>query len=296
MAGLPEELAPGLTAAPMCLKEVELGKPEVSTTRAPDPFKVAAYVPGRSTEDAPLGSRVAYPVKLLGKKPLLARGPVAAPGTVVLNGVAAARYGPASAEDENGAGVCPSWRLDPAAEKSPMKSGGNELAFHFDTVLDDPVAALSELRLYREDGERTPAGKGVWSFCPWEVPGFGEEPAAPVKPRGKDKSKSKAAEPEAEPASTEPVAGQPVWHRCTFSTKRLDFPLTLDPAGLTRGVVLLNGHAAARYHVAVPGEKSPKKPEPLSLPTGWLTAEGENELVLFDEHGASPSKVKLKWG
>ncbi|BAM03800.1 beta-galactosidase [Phycisphaera mikurensis] len=262
--GLPQDQAPGLAAPPVSLKEVELGEPEVTTTRAPDPFKISGYVPGRSSEDAPLGSRVAYGVKLLGKKPLFLRGPVPAAGTVVLNGTPVARFGP-------DAGACPHWRIDPAAEGSKMKAGTNELVFHFDAVLADPVAALGALRAWREEADRTPSGKGVWSFCPWRVPGF--EGDAP-----------------------KPAAGLPVWHRCTFSSKRLDFPLFLEPVGLTRGVVLLNGHAAARYRVAGPGEKAPPKPAPIHLPTGWLSATGENELVLFDEHGASASKAKLRWG
>ena len=281
--GLPAEQAPGLAAAPMGLKPVELGEPEVTTTRAPSPFKVVAYVPGRSTEDTPLGSRVAYSVRLTGKKPLHVRGLVEALGTVVLNGTPVARFGP-----EAGDGC--SWAIDPGAENSPMRSGTNELVFHFDAVVDDPAGALAKLRLFREEGERTPAGRGVWSFCPWRAPSFGGDAAPPGKP----KSRGKAADaPAADPG---PVEGQPVWHRCSFSTRRLDFPLHLEPVGLTRGVVILNGHPAARYHVAVPGEKAPKKVEPLSLPTGWLNREGDNELLVFDEHGGGHDKVKLRWG
>lgn len=290
--GLPEALAPGLCAAPVAVKEVPLDEPQVATTRAPDPFKIAAYVPGRSTEDAPLGSRLTWSVKLLGKKPLLARGPVSAAGTVVLNDKPVARVGP-------GAGACPVWRLDPGDEASPVKSGGNELVIHFDTVLDDPLAAVAELRLYREETDRTPAGKGVWSFCPWQRPDFDADPAPP-KPK-KSKSRGKAAEP-VPPPSLEPVPGQPVWLRCRFTAKRLDFPLHLDLTGLSRGVVMLNGHVVSRYHLATPGTK-PAKPkprpttaDPLSLPAGWLDPGGDNELVIFDEHGCEPSKVKLRWG
>ena len=220
----------------------------------------------------------------MGKKPLLVRGPVAAPGTVVLNGKPVARFGP----DE---GVCAQWRVDPADDGCAMKGGSNELVFHFDVVLDDPAAALADLRLYREDGERTPGGKGVWSYCPWALPS--KDPAPEPEPK---KSRRKGKTVEAVPVDLTPVSGQPVWHLARFTAKRLDFSLHLEPVGLSRGVVLLNGHPAARYHVAVPGEKAPKKPESLSLPAGWLKPDGENELVIFDEHGASPAKVKLRWG
>jgi len=123
------------------------------------------------------------------------------------------------------------------------------------------------------EGVNAITDKGEWAFAKWEAP-----PASAFEPTGKGAK----------------VTGLPTWHRTTF-TARSESPFFLDLTGLTKGQVYLNGQHVGRYFVAKP-DGTPIPPQrSLLLPTSWLRSgtNEENELLLFDEHGASPSKTCL---
>jgi len=113
--------------------------------------------------------------------------------------------------------------------------------------------------------------RAEWSFAKWEPPApsaFGRERAAA-------------------PAQT------PAWWRATFTGPDPSRPLCLDASGLTKGQLYLNGTHVCRYFVAT-GSGRPVPPQSrYLLPAPALRETGENELVLFDEHGASPKQVRL---
>ncbi|MBZ0171172.1 MAG: hypothetical protein K8E66_02210, partial [Phycisphaerales bacterium] len=116
-------------------------------------------------------------------------------------------------------------------------------------------------------------GKAEWAFAKWEPPHDSLfEPVA----------KSRLGE-----------QSGPVWWRCGFELSGLSSrPLRLDLNGMTKGQIYLNGHDVGRYFKATAdGTPVPPEGQPW-LPTPWLR-EGRNELMLFDEHGGNPSKVKL---
>jgi beta-galactosidase len=86
------------------------------------------------------------------------------------------------------------------------------------------------------------------------------------------------------------TAGHPAFYRTTFKasppaeTGALPI-LRITYAGLSRGMVWLNGHTLGRYPEKI-------RIDSLYLPEVWLRPEG-NELVIFDESGASPSAVSI---
>jgi hypothetical protein len=86
------------------------------------------------------------------------------------------------------------------------------------------------------------------------------------------------------------TSGRPTFYRTSFEADPPG-PLGSHPilrvtyAGLSRGTMWLNGHALGGYPEKI-------RVDSLYLPESWLRA-GRNELVIFDETGASPSDVRL---
>ncbi|CAM3402950.1 beta-galactosidase [Paenibacillus lupini] len=82
--------------------------------------------------------------------------------------------------------------------------------------------------------------------------------------------------------------GIPVWHTVQFAKPSLpeevNAKLKLRLTGMSKGTVWLNGYNLGRYWQVGPQED-------YKIPMAWL--KDRNELVLFDESGASPSKVRL---
>ena len=109
--------------------------------------------------------------------------------------------------------------------------------------------------------------KGAWSLARWEAPAVFED---------------------ADPAS-HTADGLPRWWRGRFTMKSPPRePLLLDPRGLTKGQLYLNGRNVGRYW-----SDTARGQQGLYLPEPWLRTGEPNELQIFDEHGASPRSVRL---
>lgn len=89
------------------------------------------------------------------------------------------------------------------------------------------------------------------------------------------------------------AAGTPQWHRCTFTADPADGPLMLEPAGMTKGQVMVNGRHLCRYWVATASGRRVPPQDRYVIPASWFKAGQANELVLFDEHGGHPARCKL---
>jgi beta-galactosidase len=74
-----------------------------------------------------------------------------------------------------------------------------------------------------------------------------------------------------------------------------DAPLWLDTKGLSKGQVFVNDQNAGRFFTATGDGKAVGPQTRLYLPGPWLKT-GTNELVIFDEHGFDPSRVRLEHG
>jgi beta-galactosidase len=162
-----------------------------------------------------------------------------------------------------------------------IKRGNNvlELAFEDNAISQDGETYVADaLKLIADKGSIVEASNAItdgneWAFAKWEAPAeidFG------ALPKGKI-----------------PKADKPAWWRSTFDTPDVKVALSLDLSGMTKGQVYLNGQALGRYFVATESGKAVEPAMPLTISPAWLNAETENELTIFDEHGASPSKVKV---
>ena len=99
--------------------------------------------------------------------------------------------------------------------------------------------------------------KAAWSFRPWGPP------AGSGLSTGKQR---------------------PAWHACRFKYAGMPTPLFLQIFGAQKGQLFLNGHNLGRFWTVGPQGY-------YYLPECWLAA--ENELLVFEEQGRSPTRSKL---
>ena len=156
-----------------------------------------------------------------------------------------------------------------------LNRGNNTLQFAVLTDAEDAgpeLAALATATTMLEGAEEL-TGKAKWAYAKWEPPAPASYPQV---------TKTKLAE-----------ATGPTWYRTGFEVQPDRAPMRLDLTGLTKGQVFLNGHHLGRYFVHAPKLSPVGGASTMLLPTPSLIADAENELVIFDEHGASPSKTRL---
>ena len=148
--------------------------------------------------------------------------------------------------------------LDAAADEGPATA--ETLAVELDRVMRTQEV-VSEL-----------SAKGVWAFAKWEQPA------------------DDAFEPVSKTAMASDESAVPAWWKTTFDAEpESDHPLVLTLNGMRKGQIYINGEHLRRYYLADDAGDTA-----VTIPPSWLRAEG-NELVLFDEHGGSPEKVKLSY-
>ncbi|MEM8783281.1 MAG: beta-galactosidase [Planctomycetota bacterium] len=256
----------GLRSHFCAVKAIKLGKPVVTTEPAPDPFEVAGLIYYRRQGQTPLGTRLAWTVKLAGKKPLLLRGMALPPqvgATVCVNAKPIGRIGEHTAGENE-------FLLDPTEEESPVKTGNNELAVHFDSADDAHAALAKQFTLFQVESPRTE--KSEWAFTPWTMPA--DDAFGPIGDRN---------------------PSQPGWFRCTFEASPSEAPLFFDASTLSKGQVFLNGRNVGRYFCQT-ATRAKVPPQSLYyLPEPWLNAGEPNVLTVFDEHGFAPTKAKLAY-
>ncbi|MEM1099534.1 MAG: beta-galactosidase [Planctomycetota bacterium] len=255
----------GLRSHFCAVKPMRLGKPEVSTEPAPDPFVLAGLIYSRRQGQLPLGTRLAWTFKLAGKKPLLlhAAGVFGANATVCVNGQPIGRVG------EYTAGEC-DLVLDPSEEESPVKTGNNQLALHFDNAEASNAALAKKFELFQIESQRTE--KSDWAFTPWGMPA--DDAFGPIGDRN---------------------ASQPGWFRCSFEVQAAEVPLFFDASTLSKGQIYLNEHNIGRYFCQT-ATRAKVPPQSLYyLPEPWLKLDEPNVLTVFDEHGFAPTKAKLAY-
>ena len=90
------------------------------------------------------------------------------------------------------------------------------------------------------------------------------------------------------------AAGQPAWFKCEFTLDAATMAVFFEPKGLTKGQMFVNGKHVGRYFVATKAGKVVPPQERYYIPEMFLKPAGEaNELLVFDEHGATPTKAKI---
>ncbi len=157
-----------------------------------------------------------------------------------------------------------------------LKAGKNVIQIAPIEGMTDPEDALkilsSSVSFY--EGADNITDKCDWAYAPWEHPADNDWERIP-KPPAAQKS------------------NVPTWWRCSFKAKPHGPALFLDAQGLTKGQLFLNGHNVGRYWVSTHDGKAVPTQRLYHLPQPWLSPSGENTLVIFDEHGASPAKARI---
>lgn len=91
-----------------------------------------------------------------------------------------------------------------------------------------------------------------------------------------------------DPAERSASYGQPVWYRWRFAQPVTDechkVNLMIRLTGMSKGTIHVNGHHLGRYWQIGPQED-------YKIPIAWLKE--ENELLIFDEEGRTPERVRL---
>lgn len=176
------------------------------------------------------------------------------------------------------------WFAFTTLDLSPyVKQGTNTLEMPYRA---SPLARL-ELILYRSTDELSGwkmAGSDQLLPRSWQ-PYAAEGTSADGRDRSMQKERSSAL-------TGHPLAkaayGRPVWYRFSFQKPDVPEPyhanLMVRLTGMSKGAVVLNGHDLGRYWQIGPQED-------YKIPMAWLKE--ENELLLFDEEGASPERVRL---
>lgn len=113
--------------------------------------------------------------------------------------------------------------------------------------------------------------KGQWSFAKWERPAESAYHALRGHSHGKG----------------------PEWFRTTFSGASTGAPLYFVTTGLSKGQLYVNGRHIGRYFTETADGHAVGPQNELLVPASALKADGVNEVVVFDEHGHLPSRVKL---
>jgi len=259
---------------------VRTGRPEIEVGLPLDVLAVRAPLWEVRQGDTTLPERLTWSIPHRRKTPLVLTlrapdgGPLPARGLLVLNDK------PLDYFDR--AGLAPIL-IDPEALSRGVNS--IQLALLPDVVGSDgsiePIADMEELaRRFAEcaviaEATENLSEKADWAFARWELP-----PASAYEP-------NKAA------ARTH---HHPTWWKTSFKTPHSPEPLYLDVSGFSKGQIYLNGKHLGPYFASTSDGKAVGPQTRHLLPAPWLAKEAENDLVLFDEHGAHPTKARLVFG
>ncbi|MHC4946735.1 MAG: beta-galactosidase [Planctomycetota bacterium] len=249
------------------IKPLRSIRPRIVEADAVDPFALRGFIAERARGLSDT-RQLEWTVSHLRKTPLLLTIDDASPrGTIVLNGEPIAYHG-----GDTSSGML-RLMLDPATLE-PFKRGRNVLRFAPDPGTADALATVRAAATLHECTEALSA-KAAWAFAKWEPPA-----ASSYRAVAKTAARS--------------LRGRPCWWRCSFTAPAEARPLRLDVAGLSKGQAFLNGHNAGRYFTATGQGRAVGPQNSLYLPPTWLRPDEPNELIVFDEHGFEPARVRLR--
>ena len=167
-------------------------------------------------------------------------------------------------------------------DNEATKRGNNvlEFALHLDSPSHEQADQLAEEiveKLIKEvsfiEGANVISEKSEWSFAKWEAPNEIDFDSVPKSKLG--------------------ASNTPCWWKTTFDAPSENLAISLDTTGLTKGQAYINGNALGRFFASTPDGKAIEPTLELAIPSCWIHKDEANELLIFDEHGASPAKVKL---
>ncbi|MEM6505660.1 MAG: beta-galactosidase [Planctomycetota bacterium] len=254
--GLPDHL--------YTVKAIKTGKPVVARQPAGDPFRVVGMAYRQRAGARPMSESLTWSIKPEPRKPVLLEiDGLAQPCVIRVNEAPIGYY---TAEP---AGQVTRLLLDPA-ELEAMTGGKNSVGLELLEPLGSGVKIEKHVRFYQTAGTATP--KEGWAFAPWTIPTHDDAGWRDV--------------PKALPS-------QPGWFCAAFDIESSDAALYLEPNGMSKGQIVLNGHNVSRYWQQTREGRIVGPQERYLLPAPWLKVDESNSLMLFDEHGRTPDKCKL---
>jgi len=149
-----------------------------------------------------------------------------------------------------------------------ITGGGNELTLRLTRPCKATAKDLKPIKLYLGTKDLTTSAD--WAYCKWQPP-------------ADDAFRDK-------PKRTPMLPG---WYRTTFKLSDTDTPLWLEPNGMSKGQIIVNGHDVGRYFLATHTGKAVGPQSRYYLPEPWLKVDEPNVLTIFDEHGKSPDNCRL---
>lgn len=259
------------------LLPIKPGRPKIERGDPLDPLAFKSPLWDVRVGDATLPDRVTWNVQHRGKAPIVVQitpsesGAIPARGLIVLNDKPIAffdRSGPTTLFLE----------VD--------QIGRGNVNFQFALLPDthgadgaiEPVGDPEELAkvlahcVHFYEAETNLTQKADWAFARWELPAASAYTDKHRHPSG------------------------PTWWKSHFKATRSTLPLSIDMTGMTKGQIYLNGKHVCRYFVATAEGKKVGPQTEYLLPGPWLAPSGDNEIVIFDEHGGHPEKCKLRHG
>lgn len=254
------EDAKGLLSHVYEVKPITLGKPIVTAGEAPNAFEMGEFFQCLRKGDRTPSDTLSWRIKA-GKRPLVIDLQGAAFSALVrCNGKSIGLYHPTFT------GGQARYLLAPGAA---LQSGVNTIELALFGKFD-PKADLKTVSLYECTDNLTE--RAEWAFSPWTPPAADSFVTLEKK-----------------------LAPLPRWYRTTFNVSSTAAPLFVEPAGLSKGQLYLNGINIGRYFVATSDGKAVPPQSRYYLPEPWLKVDAPNELTVFDEHGRSPAKVKFSY-
>jgi len=242
------------------VKPIKAGKPERIKQPAGDPFAVVGLAYHQRAGVRPMSEALAWTIKPESRKPILMQiDGLEQPCVVSVNDEPLRFY----------AGGQQRLLLDPAGLDA-MTGGKNTIKLELLEPLADGVEVDRHVCFYQTSGQATPSDG--WAFAPWSIPAFDDDAWRTV-PKN--------------------LPSQPSWLSATFNIDSLYSPLYLEPHGMSKGQIILNGHNVGRFWQQTREGKQVGPQERYYLPEAWLNRDAPNELMLFDEHGRTPAKCRL---
>jgi hypothetical protein len=245
------------------VKPIRMGKPSIQASKAPDPFLLEGLVFHQRRGTSPNAQSLLWTVKPSGRKPMVLEFDGFPQNAVIfVNDQPLALLHHASEIRQ--------FRFVLRPGEQGVTSGNNTIRVALYEPLQSAANPAKQVRMWQCETNLT--AKGQWAFAPWTVPA--EEDFVDM--------------PKATPA-------QPAWYRSTFKVSDATVPLWLEPRGMSKGQIYLNGHNVGRYWLATATGKAVPPQSHYYLPEPWLKTDAPNELLLFDEHGKLPSKCRLSY-
>ncbi len=248
------------------VKAAKLPKPERRKQPSPDPFELRGFVPQRRRGDTAPSEAMVYRIKSGDSQPLIL-DVVGLPHDAVIK----VNDEPVDLWANEDCSGFKRMLLDPA-DDGPFKLGVNEIELAFYQPLPEDLDVSQHLVLHQATANLTASAE--WAFTPWTQADADDEDWQTLS-----KATSRTALPR--------------WYGVSFRVSSDRCPLFVDLGSMSKGQLLLNGRNVGRYFTQTRDGKRVPPQTRYYLPEPWLDLDGDNQLLLFDEHGFDPSKVKL---